>query len=220
MSQRKYSRWTALFGSRRPDPGADSSSHPQPHNQPEVEIRQPNTHVNSEGTSASIAAPTVPIHQENLAQGIASKGDPTSAPISSATSSNPPNVDHLGEKDNYGIKIVYNPVDAAVDIIFIHGLTGSAYSTWLHKESGVHWPRDLLKENMKHARIMTFGYDADVVNFWTHAAQDGISGYANDLLASIADRRDGIPVSTLIPESCSSPPIAAYIETDLTGDRP
>ena len=41
---------------------------------------------------------------------------------------------------------------------------------------------------------MTFGYDADVVNFWKHAAQDGVYGYANDLLGSLAGRREGISV--------------------------
>ena len=107
---------------------------------------------------------------------------------------NSPSVDHIGKKDDYGIKVLYGLASADIDIVFIHGLTGSAYTTWLHEESGVHWPRDLLKNDLKGARIMTFGYDVDVVNIWKHAAQDGISGYANDLLGSLAGRREGISV--------------------------
>jgi hypothetical protein len=69
-------------------------------------------------------------------------------------------------------------------------LTGSAYTTWLHNESEVYWPRYLLKNDVEDAWIMNFGYDVDVVNFWKHAAQDGISGYANDLLGSLAGCRE------------------------------
>ncbi|KAL1597940.1 hypothetical protein SLS60_008428 [Paraconiothyrium brasiliense] len=36
---------------------------------------------------------------------------------------------------------------------------------------------------------MTFGYDADIVNFWGQAAQDGISGYAKDLLGKLSRKR-------------------------------
>ena len=108
-------------------------------------------------------------------------------------------VDNIGEKNSYGIKVLYSPSSAVIDIVFVHGLTGSAYTTWLHEESGVHWPRDLIKNDITDARIMTFGYDADVVNFWTHAAQDGISGYANDLLGSLAGHRGDINVCTSAP---------------------
>jgi hypothetical protein len=100
----------------------------------------------------------------------------------------------IGKEDNYGIKVLYSSASAVIDIVFIHGLTGSAYTTWLHEESGRHWPRDLLKNDFNDARIMTFGYDADVVNFWGHAALEGISGYANDLLGCLAGCREGVSV--------------------------
>lgn len=97
--------------------------------------------------------------------------------------------DIIRESDNYGIKILVNPPSTVLDIVFIHGLTGSAYSTWLHEGSSTHWPRDLIKHDMNAARVMTFGYDADIVRFWGQAAQDGISGYANDLLGKLARKR-------------------------------
>jgi hypothetical protein len=101
-------------------------------------------------------------------------------------------IDIIGEKDSYGIKVLYSPPSAVLDIVFVHGLTGSAYSTWLHKGSGKHWPRDLIKNDIEDARVMTFGYDADVARFWGQAAQDGISGYANDLLGKLARKRKSV----------------------------
>jgi len=109
-------------------------------------------------------------------------------------------VDRIERNDSYGIKVLYNPPSAAVDIVFVHGLTGNAFTTWLHAGSGVHWPRDLVKRNIADARVMTFGYDADVVKFWTHAAQDGVSGFANDLLGSLAGHKSGIAVRASIAQ--------------------
>ncbi|RDL37811.1 uncharacterized protein BP5553_05244 [Venustampulla echinocandica] len=103
-------------------------------------------------------------------------------------------IGHFEQRDWYGIRVLRDPDpvgSASIDIVFIHGLTGSAYKSWLHKGSGVHWPRDLLGKDMKDARIMTFGYDVDLVNLRSHAAQDGISGYAHDLLGCMSGCRLG-----------------------------
>lgn len=116
---------------------------------------------------------------------------------SGTASADDPAVDSIAENDSLGIKILYNPPYANLDVVFVHGLTGSAYSTWLHEGSGTHWPRDLIKDDIKDARVMTFGYDADVVRFWHQTAQDGISGYANDLLGKLARKRQGVVYTTL-----------------------
>ncbi|EON65773.1 hypothetical protein W97_05012 [Coniosporium apollinis CBS 100218] len=68
-------------------------------------------------------------------------------------------------EDEYGLKILHDPQGAAIDIIFIHGLTGNRESTWTRK-SGKHrcfWPEDLLPTDIENARIATWGYDADVI---------------------------------------------------------
>ncbi|ORY15267.1 hypothetical protein BCR34DRAFT_585166 [Clohesyomyces aquaticus] len=96
-------------------------------------------------------------------------------------------VDVLTEDDCYGIKVLHNPPSAFVDLVFVHGLRGKAHRTWFDKESGVHWPRDLLGPDLD-ARIMTFGYDANIVN----AAQDDISGYAKDLLGDLSRHREDL----------------------------
>jgi len=120
---------------------------------------------------------------------------PNSEVVGAVTIVENPAVDSIGEDSSYGIKVVYNPPSADLDIVFVHGLTGSAFGTWFHKSTEVHWPRDLIKKDMPNARVMTFGYDVDVARWWQHTAQDGISGYANDLLGKLARKRQGVVCS-------------------------
>jgi hypothetical protein len=113
--------------------------------------------------------------------------DPESARVDSVDE-----IDSIDKNDSYGIKVLYSPSQAAVDIVFIHGLTGNAYSTWLHKDTKIHWPRDLIKEDITDARVMTYGYDVDVALSWGQVAQDGISGYARDLLGQLTRKRRSV----------------------------
>ena len=75
-------------------------------------------------------------------------------------------------------------------IVFVHGLTGNRESTWTDKESGVFWPAHLLKNDIPKTRIMTFGYDADVVHFWAMASQNSIGNHALKLVNSLAQIRE------------------------------
>lgn len=103
-------------------------------------------------------------------------------------------IDNLTREDSLGIEVLHDPGGTVVDIVFIHGLTGNAYTTWLDKATGVHWPRDLLPKDVPYTRIMTFEYDADVVNLRTSAAIDTVAGYANDLLGCLDGCREGFYV--------------------------
>jgi len=69
-------------------------------------------------------------------------------------------------KYKLGIKVLKEPGNAsrAVDIVFVHGLTGDAFNTRLEDKFGICWPLDLLGNDLPKARIMTFGYDADVMH--------------------------------------------------------
>jgi len=68
----------------------------------------------------------------------------------------------IGEGQNHGVRVLYDSgIEASVDIVFVHGLTGNAYNTWLHKDTRVHWPSQLLRQDIPDARILSFGYDAD-----------------------------------------------------------
>ncbi|TKA59259.1 hypothetical protein B0A49_08920 [Cryomyces minteri] len=91
------------------------------------------------------------------------------SPDTAQTSTKPVFVKDPAEGD-YGCKILHDPVDAVVDIIFVHGLTGSRRNTWTKKWTigkqtvACFWPEHLLPIDIENARISTWGYDADVVD--------------------------------------------------------
>jgi hypothetical protein len=68
-----------------------------------------------------------------------------------------------------GLKILVEPNSSpsSINIIFVHGLGGSAEGTWIDTETNVSWPQWLseLKE-LEDARIMVFGYDSDWNKIW------------------------------------------------------
>jgi protein SERAC1 len=75
----------------------------------------------------------------------------------------------------------------AADIIFVHGLKGHLHTTWTM--DGVFWPKDLLPGDLPHARIMSWGYDADVASLTVKASQNSLSGFAGNLLSDISGER-------------------------------
>ncbi|KAH7329701.1 hypothetical protein B0I35DRAFT_404883 [Stachybotrys elegans] len=91
---------------------------------------------------------------------------------------------------SYGLKNCHDPVNAIVDVVFVHGLTGNRETTWTDKASDVFWPAHLLKNDTPNARIMTFGYDADVVHFWSMASQNRIRDHAVNLVNALAQLRE------------------------------
>lgn len=94
----------------------------------------------------------------------------------------------IGEGQNYGVKVLYDRgIEATVDIVFVHGLTGNAYKTWLHKDTRVHWPSELLWQDIPDARILSFGYDADIVNFWNPASNSRLS---NHMVGDLVRKRE------------------------------
>jgi pimeloyl-ACP methyl ester carboxylesterase len=97
----------------------------------------------------------------------------------------------IKEGKNYGIQELYNGgIEPRVDIVFVHGLTGNAYNTWLHQKTGVHWPSELLGQDIPDARILSFGYDADIVNFWTPASNNGLSNHAENMVGRLVRKRE------------------------------
>ena len=98
-------------------------------------------------------------------------------------------------KGRLGVTVLYDPptnVKTIADIVFIHGLTGDASRTWSHTDSdtGKPWPAILLSGDLPDARIMTFGYDADVANFWSPASQNRIGNHALNLLGGLTRERE------------------------------
>ncbi|KAK7946085.1 uncharacterized protein PG986_010406 [Apiospora aurea] len=70
-----------------------------------------------------------------------------------------------------------------VDIVFVHGLRGSSIGTWSRR--GICWPRDLLKDDLPNARVLTFGWDTRIANATTPASQDSLFGHAGTLLQDL-----------------------------------
>ena len=94
---------------------------------------------------------------------------------------------------NYGIKVLHdNGNKACVDLVFVHGLTGNAYNTWLDKETGVHWPSELLGQDIPDSRVLSFGYDADVVSLWGRgpASSSRLSNHAESLVGKLVRERE------------------------------
>ena len=103
----------------------------------------------------------------------------------------------IEEGKNYGIKELYDGgTEPRVDIVFVHGLTGNAYDTWLHQKSGVHWPSKLLRQDMRDARILSFGYDADIVNFWNPASNSRLSNHAENMIGDLVRNRERTDTET------------------------
>ena len=97
----------------------------------------------------------------------------------------------ISEGQNYGIKELHDGgTKASTDIVFVHGLTGNSYSTWLHKDAKVHWPSELLKQDIPDARILGFGYDADVISFWNPASNSRLSNHAENMVGALVRKRE------------------------------
>lgn len=141
----------------------------------------------------------------------------TSNPASSSSSS-----DTLKRKrapvPEIGLNILHTPKDkvAVADIVFVHGLQGSAYKTWTWKGEAVRkkrsifgfrrtdrgreerdeasselfWPADLLCEDYDDLRIMTYGYDSHVSHFFTGPANKlNLSQLGEGLLNRLSGER-------------------------------
>ncbi|KAA6412660.1 MAG: hypothetical protein FRX48_03652 [Lasallia pustulata] len=83
-----------------------------------------------------------------------------------------------------------NPPAAVVDIVFVHGLTGEPAKTWLHTAPEMYWPATLLSRDVPNSRILSFGYDADVVNFWSPTSQNRIGNHALNMLGGLTRLRE------------------------------
>jgi protein SERAC1 len=79
---------------------------------------------------------------------------------------------------------------SGTDLVFVHGLRGSRLKTW--SSGDVFWPRDLLKNDVKNSRVITWGYDASVANAFSYASKESIFGHAETLLSDLARLRKGI----------------------------
>ena len=97
--------------------------------------------------------------------------------------------------NRYGLTQVYPPAggsDLDVDVVFVHGLNGHPLQTWTSEKRKVFWPAQLLPLiiEQQRARILVYGYDADVTSFTDGVSKDKIHNHAEHLVAALhANRR-------------------------------
>ena len=81
--------------------------------------------------------------------------------------------------------------DDSVSIVAVHGLYGNALKTWTSEASKALWLRDggMLPKALPNARILSWGYNADVHAFLGNTSSDRIMQHAHTLVAQLqADR--------------------------------
>jgi hypothetical protein len=69
-------------------------------------------------------------------------------------------------------------------VVFVHGLTGGLKKTWTH-EDGTFWPQDLLPNDFPKARIMTFGYDADITHVFGQVSTNTLRDHGKTLCTNL-----------------------------------
>lgn len=71
-------------------------------------------------------------------------------------------------------------------------MSGHAFDTWRHRETNSMWLRDFLPEQVQNARILIYGYDANVV---VDTSTGRIRTFAEALLEGLRTLRNTDAVS-------------------------
>ncbi|KAL9074561.1 MAG: hypothetical protein Q9161_002153 [Pseudevernia consocians] len=58
------------------------------------------------------------------------------------------------------------------------------------KRREIHWPSALLGQDLPDTRILSFGYHADIINFWNPASNSRLSSHAEDLVGDLVRERE------------------------------
>ncbi|KAL7942941.1 hypothetical protein V8C42DRAFT_330840 [Trichoderma barbatum] len=95
-----------------------------------------------------------------------------------------------GSSEGSGLQIVQEPEDAEIDIVAVHGLGGQGFKSWISLEGGKSksWLEDLLARDIPNARIMTYGYISDGVNY-RYLVRNVLYGRALDLVKELGSQR-------------------------------
>ena len=73
-----------------------------------------------------------------------------------------------------GLTFLYEPSEALVDFVFVHGLRGGSRKTWSKTDDPAHfWPKEWLpgESSFKNVRISSYGYDSD----WSQSKSSNVT---------------------------------------------
>lgn len=93
--------------------------------------------------------------------------------------------------NRFGLTEVSPSKPASVDVVLVHGLNGDPQQTWTSEKTKTFWPSQLLPPILEeeHARVLVYGYDADVTSFTDGVSKDKIHNHAEHLVAELAANR-------------------------------
>ncbi|KAJ0413207.1 hypothetical protein BJY00DRAFT_68102 [Aspergillus carlsbadensis] len=83
------------------------------------------------------------------------------------------------------LRIVREPANAKIDIVFVHGLHGDQ-APWT-SDAGVFWPEKLLPAKVPDACVLSFEYEVAIDSFFDE--DDEITDVSNDLINELIDHR-------------------------------
>ncbi|KAI1359009.1 Alpha/Beta hydrolase protein [Xylaria arbuscula] len=97
----------------------------------------------------------------------------------------------LPTMSEYSLDVVVEGQDPKVDIVFVHGLGGQKQRTWTR--DGIFWPGQLLPTDVPEARILVFGYDANVVRLDpSNITKAELHANADDLCSKLTAERSNV----------------------------